>query len=105
MHEIAICQSIIDEAKKQGATKSVVVEVGELADLSAEEVDETLKRLDSKLDPQVEYKESLVKCACGYEGKANILDKGHGFCYYNCPKCSGKPQILEGGGIKIIGVE
>jgi len=37
--------------------------------------------------------------------KARILDKGHGYCLFNCPKCEGKPEILQGGEIKIVGVE
>lgn len=41
MHEIA--RAIVEEAKKQGTTKSVLVEVCELAELSAQEVDKTLK--------------------------------------------------------------
>lgn len=104
MHEIAIAQAIVDEAKKQGAEKGIQVEIGELAELTPEELEQALKGV-TKMFVQVDYKESLVKCACGYEGKANILDKGHGYCYFNCPNCGSKPQVIDGGGIKLIGIE
>ncbi len=104
MHEIAIANKIIQEAKLNGAEKIIQLEVGELAELTAEEVEDALLKL-TDMEIRINYKDSKINCACGYEGRARIVDKGHGYCVFNCPKCSSKPQVLEGGGIRITGVE
>jgi len=104
MHEIAICQRIIDEAGNLGVSKSIVVEVGELGEIGSEEVEETLKKMVD-WDVRVEGVDSKVKCSCGYSGRARIVERGHGFCIFNCPECSGKVEVLGGGGIRIVGFE
>lgn len=107
MHEIAHAQAVINQAKKLGAKKGAIVEVGELCDLEAHELEETMKRLIN-WNLEVKEKESKIECVCGYKGKARILDKGHGYCYFDCPNCSalGKSiKVLEGNEIKILGVE
>ncbi len=102
MHEIAIAEKIIREAKKQKQNiKAIEIEVGELEEIEAHEVEEVLQSL-TKWKIKVNEKKSKIKCECGYEGRANILDKGHGYCVYNCPQCEKKPEVLEGGDIKII---
>ncbi|MFH1376225.1 MAG: hydrogenase/urease maturation nickel metallochaperone HypA [Candidatus Woesearchaeota archaeon] len=104
MHEITIANKIIEEAKKQGASKSMKIEVGELCELTALEIEEALRKLiDWNLE--VNFVKSLVKCSCGYEGSARIVERGHGFCYFNCPSCGGNPKVLKGGEINITGVE
>lgn len=104
MHEILLAQKIIKEAKLQGASKKIYLEVGELSDIEPEELEESIKGLVN-WDILMKSKKSRVKCDCGYLGEAQILDKGHGYCMFQCPKCYLQPQVLEGGEIKIIGVE
>ena len=103
MHDVAIAKEIIKKAKELGATKGIHLEVGELAEFPADELVENIKNITC-WDIKVDAKDSKVQCGCGYEGRAQILEKGHGFCFFNCPKCGGKPVVMEGGEIKIIGV-
>lgn len=107
MHETVICKKIIEQAKQaqpDQAIKAIEIEVGELADLTASEVEETMKQL-TDWEIKVNFVKNKIKCNCGYSGGANIVEKGHGFCVFNCPECKGKPEVLEGGHIKIIGIE
>jgi|WetSurMetagenome_2_1015567.scaffolds.fasta_scaffold198292_2 Zn finger protein HypA/HybF involved in hydrogenase expression len=107
MHEITYAKFVINEAKRVGARKEVKIEVGELCDIESFELKEAMAGLiDWKLD--VYEKESRIKCKCGYDGRAKIVDRGHGYCFFGCPECSavGKDlNVLEGGEIKIVGVE
>ena len=102
MHELKLVNRIIEEAKKRGA-KSLKIEVGELAEATKEELEESLKNFNGNIN--IVFKKSKVKCSCGYEGRANILEREHGFCLYNCPNCGKKPNVLDGGEIKIIGIK
>jgi Zn finger protein HypA/HybF involved in hydrogenase expression len=104
MHELAIAEKIIDEAKKNGAKRAIKLEVGELCEVEAHEIKEVIERMTKWKVKTVEV-EGKIKCKCGYEGEANIVDKGHGYCVFNCPECDSKADVLEGGEIKIIGVE
>ena len=104
MHEHKIVNKIIEEAKKIGVERFIELEVGELAEFCCDELKEELQ---NHVDWEIKFneRESKVKCECGYLGRANILDKGHGYCIFNCPICLNKPEVLEGGEIKIIGAE
>ena len=103
MHELSIINKIIKEAKKQGQVSSIMLEVGELSNIEPQDLEFHLRELvDWKIT--VNTKKSLVTCNCGYKGQAQILDKGHGYCIYKCPKCKEKPRVLDGGEIKIIGI-
>ena len=102
MHELKIVNKIIEEAKKRRA-KSVKIEVGELAEITKEELRENLKVFSGNIS--IVLKESKVKCTCGYKGRAKILEREHDFCLFNCPNCGKKPNVLEGGEIKIIGLK
>lgn len=103
MHEIVFAKKVLKEAKEQGATHEIEVEVGELCEIEAHELKDALTDLTG-WNIIANEKESKIKCKCGYIGRARIVDKGHGYCYFNCPRCSSHPQVLEGGEIKIVGV-
>jgi len=135
MHEMMFASRVLREARGSGANRFLRVEVGELCEITAEEMGDGLKRLTSgvlseesfkasggMLAPapevgdlefggmkfKVDFKESKVKCSCGYDGRAKISDRGHGYCLFCCPKCekSGKDlKVLEGGEIRIVEVE
>lgn len=105
MHEIKLAQKIIQEAKKQGASKSIYLEIGELSAIEPEEIEETIKSL-IKWEIKTTIKEGKIKCPCSYEGAPKILEKGHEYCLFICPKCENRgPLVTEGGEIKLIGVE
>lgn len=104
MHEVEIVGKIVKEAKKAGASKSIVVNVGELCEITAKEVEDTLRKLVD-WNIKINNVKSKVKCSCGYVGSAKIVDRGHGYCYFRCPECNKNPIVLEGGEIKIAGVE
>lgn len=104
MHEIVIAERIIKEAKKFGDVSEVNIVLGELCNITKEELLETLGYLVTwKINIQNE--ESKIESSCGYSGKANIIDRGHGYCIFNCPKCDQKPNVIRGGDIRIIGVK
>lgn len=99
-------KKIVEEAKKLGVENELEIEVGELCDISAEELKEAIESIEN-WKVYSNRKESKVKCECGYIGRARILDKGHGYCYFGCSECgeTGKGlKVLEGGEIKITGV-
>ena len=96
MHEGFIAQEIIDKAKEQGNVKKIVVEVGDLAHLPAEDLKEALKK---RVDWDIEIIKvpGLVECRCGYKGAPKILEKAHDLTLFECPKCKKVPgKILEG---------
>jgi len=100
MHEEAIINSIIKEIENQEKVKSIEIEVGELAGIEAEHLKEHLKeRVDWKIE--VMKKDSLIKCECGYQGKAKIEERLHDFVVFSCPKCGKTPEVLDGKDIKI----
>ncbi|MBS3126302.1 hydrogenase maturation nickel metallochaperone HypA [Candidatus Woesearchaeota archaeon] len=103
MHETLIAKRILEEAKKAGAKKALEVEVGELGEVTPEEVEETLRNM-TRWRVKVSFKRSRVSCKCGYQGPAHIVEKGHGYCVFDCPRCGKKPDVLEGGEIKVIGI-
>lgn len=104
MHEQHIIQQIVNAAKLEGATKKVVIEVGELSTISSQHVKEHLAGMVN-WEVETRFKKAKVKCACGYRGKPEILEEGHDFILFRCPQCKGKPEVVEGGQIKVIGVE
>lgn len=134
MHEIHFAERVLREAKNAGAKTFLRVEVGELCEITANELESALKSLteitvldkfnvfgntvlqgagnleplsEVKLNFAVDFKQSRIKCGCGYFGRANVLDRGHGYCVWNCPSCglSGKNvDVLDGGEVKVTEV-
>ncbi len=105
MHEQIIVSKILAEAEKLGNISELQLEVGELSDITGEELKDSLENM-TRLKLKISSKISKVKCSCGYTGRAKILERGHDFCLYVCPKCRNKkPKVLEGGAIKIIGAK
>jgi Zn finger protein HypA/HybF involved in hydrogenase expression len=104
MHEQRIISQVVDAATLAGATKKIIVEVGELSTITPLHLKE---HLAGRVDWEVEtrFKKARVKCACKYKGVPEILEEGHDFILFRCPVCKGKPRVIEGGEIKIIGVE
>ncbi|MBS3121513.1 hydrogenase maturation nickel metallochaperone HypA [Candidatus Woesearchaeota archaeon] len=83
---------------------SVSFEVGDLAHLSAEELEETFKSM-VKFKIIIKRKKAIVKCKCGFKGEPKILERGHHSLIFVCPKCEEVPQIVDGEDIKIVEIE
>ncbi len=104
MHEQRILNQVIMAAKLAGATKKIRVEVGELSTISPGHLKEHLKGM-VPWEVETRFQKAEVKCECGYKGEPKILEEGHDFILFCCPKCNAKPLVVRGGEIKIIGVE
>ena len=95
MHDEAFTNAIIEEANKHGNVYEVHLEIGELAKI-------TPKHLQKHLQEKTHWrilvfeKESKVGCLCGYTGRAKVMERGHDYVLYTCPKCHGQPAVLEG---------
>ncbi|MCX6767907.1 MAG: hydrogenase/urease maturation nickel metallochaperone HypA [Candidatus Micrarchaeota archaeon] len=98
MHEIALAEKIAVEAEKRAkAVKGVVVEVGELAGVTGEEIVEALKFVRPAWKVTVAEKKAVVECgACGFRGAPKIVERAHDFVVFECPKCGTIPKALEG---------
>jgi Zn finger protein HypA/HybF involved in hydrogenase expression len=105
MHDTIISQDIIEAAKRQGKVKGIIVEVGELGHVPAEELMETLSRMVPNWYVQIVQKKAKVKCLCGYIGEPKILEHTHGHSVFFCPKCKRVPELVEGKDIILKEVE
>ncbi|NQV08487.1 hydrogenase maturation nickel metallochaperone HypA [Candidatus Woesearchaeota archaeon] len=104
MHETVICFKIKEEAEKQGNVKEIVLEVGELAEIRAHDLEHHLRDMTGwKID--VSETKSEVSCECGFEGAPKIIEKGHDFCLFECPKCEKAPKVIKGDEVKIVSVK
>jgi len=100
MHEISFAKNIINQIEKKEKVKKIELEVGELAELTTEEIKTAIKNLKD-WDVAIQKKDSKVKCSCGYEGPAKIIERQHDIVIFECPNCGNIPKILEGDKIKI----
>ena len=105
MHETVFAQQIIEAAQKQGKVKKIVVEVGTLAHVPAEDMKEVLHRMMPDWEIEVIDTRSKVKCSCGYEGEPNIIEHSHDHVVFFCPKCKDVPEIISGKDITLKSVE
>ena len=96
MHETVIAKKIIEEAKKHGSVKSIVVEVGDLGHLPADDMENVLKEMVD-WEVTVKRKKAKVQCGCGYVGEPVITHKSHDFNMFQCATCNSlSPVVLEG---------
>lgn len=103
MHEHSFIQAIIEPIEDKEKVVKVELEVGELVGIEAGHlkdhlVDETGWSVD------VEEVESLVKCDCGYSGRAKIRERLHDLVIFECPSCGRVPSVLRGKDVKIVRV-
>lgn len=104
MHDTLISKDIIEAAQEQarqeqGRIKGVMIEVGDLGHLPAEELKETLSSMKPDWQIRLTSRKARVRCSCGYEGEPRILEHSHGHSVYTCPECGAVPELVEGGDI------
>lgn len=107
MHETVIARMVIGDAEKAAKgkpIKAVSLEVGELAHIPARELEGILGTL-TKWEIHVTEVPAAAKCECGFTGRPNILERGHEFCVYSCPKCGKVPRLTAGQDIKLVKVD
>ncbi len=95
MHDTIIAKDIISQAKKHGKVKKIIVEVGDIAPLKADELEELLKKMVD-WEVEVNKKKAEIKCICGYEGEPKVLERTHDMVMYVCPKCGLVPENAKG---------
>ncbi len=103
MHEFSFINNIIENIQDKEDVIGVVIEVGDLAEIEGEHLKEHLEEMMG-WDVEIEHKESLVLCSCGYKGIARINQRLHDIVVFCCPECDRVPEILEGKDIKILKV-
>lgn len=105
MHEIVFAKSLLKEIEEirnsNEEIDSIDLELGELVGIESHELIEALGSLNS-WKYNLSIKPSLIKCKCGYEGKAKINERLHDLVIFTCPNCSNIPKIIDGDKIKII---
>ncbi len=94
MHELELVKGLISEAEKKGAVKSVRLEVGDLAEVEAEELRELLAV--KNWDVQIDRKKAEVSCGCGFAGEPEISARVHDIILFNCPNCGKIPKVVDG---------
>lgn len=103
MHEHTFIQSIIEPIEDREKVVRVELEVGELVGIEAGHLKEHLVD-ETGWSVGVEEIESLVKCGCGYSGRAKIRERLHDMVIFECPKCGKLPEVLSGKDVKIVRV-
>ena len=106
MHEQSIARNIIREAQKHGKVRSIVVEVGDLAHLPADEMQQVLGDL-TDWEITIVSKPALTYCqGCQYLGAPEIVEHLHDHSVFKCAECGAMyPDIREGGEIVLKEVE
>lgn len=104
MHDTIIAKMVMDDLNKHKNIVSARIEVGELAEITAAELEKALKAM-AKFRIEVTEKKAKVKCRCGHTGSPEVLERGHHFSVFACKKCGEVPEILEGNEIRIKDVD
>ncbi len=104
MHEIALAEKIAAEAEKRAKRiKAVVVEVGELAEVTPEEIAAALGVVRSAWKVKAVGKKAVGECgSCGFRGRPEIVERAHDFVVFECPGCGSVPKVVEGANVVLI---
>jgi Zn finger protein HypA/HybF involved in hydrogenase expression len=103
MHEHSFVEAIVRNIENRENVKGISLEVGELVGIEAGHLKEHMEE-QFDWDIEVLEKESLVRCDCGFEGRPKILERLHDIVVFECPRCSGVPEIVSGDKIRILKV-
>ncbi len=103
MHEHSFVEAILRDVKDLDKVKEISLEVGELVGIEAGHLKEHMEE-GRNFGVEVETKDSEVKCECGFNGRARILERLHDIVVFDCPECGGIPEVVDGQDIKILKV-
>jgi len=95
MHGIHIAQQIVAKAMEQGKVKKAYVEVGQIANITKEDLEKQLKNA-ADFEFELTEKKAKVKCICGFEGEPKIIERQHDVVIFRCPTCDATPDVIEG---------
>ena len=84
MHDSVIASSIIKDIEQHGKVKKAYIEVGELFGIEPDHLLEHIRDV-SKIEFDIKQTQSIVKCTCGYKGRAKIIERFHDFVLYQVP--------------------
>lgn len=104
MHGIHIAQDLVAKAKEQGKVRKIIVELGEIANISKDDLEKQLKNF-ADFDFEIIEKKAKVKCVCGYSGEPKIIERQHDLVIFECPTCGMNPEVVEGDKIILKEVE
>jgi Zn finger protein HypA/HybF involved in hydrogenase expression len=107
MHEQAFAKSILKDLesikKKDKEISQVIIELGELVGIEEDHLLEGLNS-QSSITFKIILKKSHIKCPCGFEGPAKIVERLHDLVIWKCPWCDDPietMQVIEGDKINI----
>ncbi|MFH0962070.1 MAG: hydrogenase/urease maturation nickel metallochaperone HypA [archaeon] len=108
---LVIVDGVRRKHKGKVRVKRIVIGLGELSHLKANDLAETLSALieDSPLESsemEVVTTPGVVECICGFVGKPNVFEVAEGKVVAECPKCR-KIELLvhEGKGVEVKEIE
>ena len=104
MHEHTFIEAILRNVKNKDNVRGIILEAGELVGIEAGHLREHILKRFNDWDVEVLTKKSLVRCECGFEGRAKILERLHDLVIFECSKCGEVVEVLEGKDIKILKV-
>jgi Zn finger protein HypA/HybF involved in hydrogenase expression len=104
MHGIHIAGDLIATAKRQGKVKKAYVEVGEIANITKNDLEAQMKNL-ADFEFEIAEKKARVKCSCGYEGEPKVVERQHDIVVFECPACGMIPEVIEGDKVILRSVE
>ncbi len=101
-HGIVFARKIIEQVpdKDKEKVKEIEIEVGELAEIGAEELKKAVEDVTG-WRVIVSEMPSESQCDCGYVGRVRIRERGHHIVLYDCPKCGSVPRVIVGQDIKL----
>ncbi|MEM0360011.1 MAG: hydrogenase maturation nickel metallochaperone HypA [Candidatus Diapherotrites archaeon] len=112
MHEFGIARKLLGdalaEAKKAraGKIKEIVIELGEIADVTAEELTEAFKvvsegTIAEKARIKIEIEKPKIKCLNGHESEWRKEAEFSEALFLDCPVCGEKAMLSGGTGRKV----
>ena len=104
MHGIHIAQDLVNKASQQGKVKKAYIELGELANITKQDLEKHLESI-AKFPFKLTEKKAMVDCICGYKGSPKIIERQHDLVLFECPKCGLTPKITDGDKIILKSVE
>jgi Zn finger protein HypA/HybF involved in hydrogenase expression len=107
MHDQIYAQQIIKQAEEHGTIRTISIEVGDIAPLTKEQLENAIKSQRPGWRVKIYKKEGNIKCQkCGFEGKPEVIDRGHEEVFIQCPVCENSlPEIVDGENIILKSVE